>query len=218
MRILHSKKLVFISKPRCGSTSVRNFLTKQAVKGDVICNTVDEESGLHPHMSSSSIKNYLRINGYDPDIYKYFTVTRNPLDMLWSYFKYFKPDINNKYNYGVGYDVENLLEFPEWLETGKVGIGKYWSKFVPPNVTAKNFSPLSLEAHICNIDGEIDVDKWFYLEQIGEVEDWLTNFFDSGVSISTVNGSDTRERPKINKEILEKLRPQFPIEAKYYNF
>lgn len=217
MRILHSKKLVFISKPRCGSTSVRNFLTQQSQKNDLICNVPDHAEGLHPHMSSPAIKSYMKKHQMNVKQYSFFTVTRNPIEMLWSYYKYFQPDENCLYNFSTKHNPSNLMQFEEWLKKGHVGLGKYWRDFVPSFVTGKNFSSLSLEAHICDSNNNSDVDKVFYLEELESIKPWLSEFFDVEVNIPAVNSSDSRKAPKISNEILEILRPQFPLEFKHYS-
>ncbi|USI28216.1 hypothetical protein ACD631_17905 [Alteromonas macleodii] len=149
--------------------------------------------------------------------YSFFTVTRHPIEMLWSYYKYFQPDENCFYNFNPQHNPSNLMQFEYWLQKGHVGVGKYWKDFVPSFVTGEDFSSLSLEAHICNAENKVDVDKVFYLEELGDIRLWLSEFFDVEINIPSVNNSDNRRAPLISKEILDILRPQFPLEFRHYN-
>jgi len=169
-------------------------------------------------MSATAVKKYLEKKGIDSSEYKFFTVTRHPLEMLWSYFKYFKPDSSCRYNFNENHDSNNLMSFENWLENGHVGIGKYWIDYVPSFVTGKDFTPLSLEAHICNESGSIDVDQVFYLESLNDVESWLGNFFENPVEIPKVNGTEASDLPMITDKVLVELRKQFPMENEYYKF
>lgn len=216
MRILHSRKLVFVSKPRCGSTSVRALLNKLARPEDVICDVPDHEKKIHPHMSAPSIKAYLADNSYDPEEYTYFTVTRNPIEMLWSYFKFFKPDNNGRYNFDECHEVQNLVDFQSWVRKGRVGIGRYWRPFVPEFVTDKNLSPLSLEAHICDSRGDIQVDAWFCIENQRAIEAWLGEFLECNVELNRINSSESQVRPRIDNEYIGDLQLQFPMESEIY--
>ena len=105
MRVIFPKNIVFISKPRCGSTSVRNVLTKfirqnypNSDSSDLIINT--KKFNYHPHITGPYLKDLLNENYRDSskDL-EYFTVIRNPLNMLSSYYDYFKPDQNCHYFY-----------------------------------------------------------------------------------------------------------------------
>ncbi len=216
MRILHSKKLVFVSKPRCGSTSVRGLLTQNMEPGDVKIDVPDHDLGLHPHMSATSIKEHLRKTDKNPSDYFFFTVTRDPLDMLWSYYKYFKPDYSSRFNYDPKHNAEQSMPFQDWLVDGKVGIGRYWKRHVPDFVTEENLSPLSLEAHICNKQSKIDVDAWYKIEDIKECADMLSDKLRVNAIIPTLNRSHDENRPTINESTIEKIAPQFPIEMMVY--
>ena len=217
MRILHSKKLIFVSKPRCGSTSIRNALTQRMEEGDVSCNVPNLEEGLHPHMSAPAIKKYIARKGGDPDEYYTFTVTRNPLEMLWSYYKYFQPDRGGKYNYNDEHDINQIVPFEEWLEFGRVGIGESWKEFVPHGVTHKNLSPLSLEAHICDGQGEVVVNNWYMLENLTPCVEKLSEIFGEAIEIPSVNASKDDNFQAIDFKLMKSLAKQFPTEFEMYN-
>jgi hypothetical protein len=219
MRILHSKKLIFISKPRCGSTSIRRFLDSQMLPGDEKCDygtEFPERPELHPHMSAPAIYDYLKKKGVDTTGYITFTVTRHPLDMLWSYFNYFKPDLNSYYNYSPKYDAENRGSFNEWLLTGFVGIG-IWKKFCHPSIHTNDFTPLSLEAHSNDVNNIPYIDKVFKLENLSECVAWLELYFGNKINIDTTNRSGANNIPTIDEKLVKKLCVQFPAESEMYS-
>ncbi|MEP4308102.1 MAG: hypothetical protein ABJ364_00025 [Lentilitoribacter sp.] len=192
-------------------------MNKLARPGDVICDTVDHSKGMHPHMSAPAIKSLLFKQGFDPEDYTIFTVTRHPLTMLWSYYKFFEPDENGRYNYSESHDAKTLVPFLSWMENGRIGIGKYWANYTPDFVNDKNFSPLSLEAHIFDREGENHVDKWFSIEEPTLIEQWLSGILGSPVELGRVNASEDKRMPEVPEYILEKLRPQFPMECQAYD-
>lgn len=219
MRILHSKKLIFISKPRCGSTSVRRFLDSQMIAGDEKCdygNEFPDKPELHPHMSAPAVREYLISKGIDVNEYTTFTITRHPLSMLWSYFNYFKPDIDFQYNYSKSYKVGQLAEFESWLEYGRVGIG-LWRVYCPDYITNQDFSPLSLEAHANNKDNVNLIDKVFKLEQLNEFTEWLKAYFGEKIDIGAINQSIPTKIPKLKIGIINKIRKEFTLECRLYD-
>lgn len=215
MRILHSRKLIFISKPRCGSTSVRRFLDSLMVEGDEKCDYANEFPSypeLHPHMSAPAVQSYLKSKKIDIRQYTTFTVIRNPLDMLWSYFK---PDINSNYYYSTEYNDKRLSNFNWWLQNGKVGIG-LWKSSCPPMITSNDFTPLSLEAHAYDELGKNCIDKIFKIEDIEVCVAWLTELIGEAANIPKINSSDSAQLPDNDKSILQGLIKQFPEESKIY--
>lgn len=220
MRILHSRKVVFVSKPRCGSTSVRSYLDSQMVEGDERCDYANEypsKPELHPHMSAPAIINYIKKQGKSYQDYTFVTVIRHPIDMLWSYYNYFKPDYKSDYFYSNNYDPLRLIGFEEWLTNGSVGIG-LWKKFCPSWISDKNFSPLSLEAHSCDSFGNNYINHIFRLEKLDELDSWFSFNFDNYASIGSVNGSGSKELPILNKKTIDLLIEQFPKESEIYDF
>jgi hypothetical protein len=217
VRILHSKKLIFISKPRCGSTSMRRFLDIQMLPGDEKCDYAQQypdKPEFHPHMSAPAVDSYLANKGIDIREYTTFIITRHPLQMLWSLFNYFKPDINFEFTFSQNYNGVHLAKFENWLEHGYVGIGQ-WGVFCPDYITNQNFSPLSLEA-LSNNQSDINlINKVFKLEDLDDSTHWLGSFFDQ-VDIGTLNGSMSENMPEVSNDILRELYKQFPKEAKMY--
>ena len=217
MRILHSRKLIFVSKPRCGSTSVRRTLSKLMVSGDVGVDTPNHDLRLHPHMSAPAIHAWLRERGVDPNSYTTFIITRNPFDMLWSYYNFFLPDMKSRYNYSRDYDDKNIMPFLEWLESGRVGVGKYWEKFLPRHVRTTNLSPLSLEAHILNENDISFADEVLKIEDVSRCEEFLRDQLGKKVEIPRANGSGASNICHIPSDIREKIAEDFPMETRMYS-
>ena len=68
--------------------------------------------------------------------------------MLKSYYFYFQPDINSKYNYQQEYNPKKKISLLHWLLTGNVGMAPEWKKYAPSCIARdENFTTLSLEAH-----------------------------------------------------------------------
>ena len=184
MRVLFSKKLIFISKPRCGSTSVRTILNNyiDPEYNDFAVDKAGQKPGYHPHITAPCLLNQLTKDfKVDLSDFKIFTITRNPLDMLSSYYRFFKPDINGKYNYQKGH-IDQLEDFHKWLGNGSVNIGAEWKKFLPDFVNTNDFSPLSLEAHIMNKRNKICVTNYFKIEDSGHIERWLSDILSDNIN------------------------------------
>lgn len=216
MRILHSRKLIFVSKPRCGSTSVRQFLTARMQAGDEKCDYAGEVKGLHPHMTAPAIHGYLRKKGVDISDYRTFTVTRKPPEMLWSYFKFFQPDTRSRYIFSPRYDPDSPARFENWLMTGRVGLDPLWRRRVPSFVNSSDLSPLSLEAHICNQHDECVADRYFHLEHLDECARWLEDVLQEPVSFPSKNKSSATMVPWLNSASLARLKVLFPMEMEFW--
>ncbi|MDQ8208555.1 sulfotransferase family 2 domain-containing protein [Coraliomargarita sp. SDUM461003] len=84
MRILHSQKLVFLSMPRAGSTTVRNTLDQYSDVKSVHVSKVDADFPFFHHMTASELKAAFEAKGWQWDDYRKFCVVRNPYDRLVS--------------------------------------------------------------------------------------------------------------------------------------
>lgn len=217
MRIIKSKKLVFISKPRCGSTSFRRLLDDFLEPGDIKCDYAGQIEGLHPHMPLPAIKKYIDSLGEESDEYRFFITIRNPLDMMWSYYKFFKPDVNFKYNFDPGYQEANLISFNDWLLFGRLGLIKFNDGLYPSFVNYNDFSALSLEAHVCDRFGKCLVDSIFKLEESLPIQNFISSVFSSEIKIKHVNGTDESLIPKVSDDAISRLRNCMPLEAALYN-
>ena len=217
MRILHSKKLIYISKPRCGSTSVRRLIDGLMEEGDVACNGAKNAQGLHPHMTGPAILNYLENQGVDSSQYTVFTVTRHPLEMLWSYYNFFKPDENSSYNYSPNWLSNNLAAFDEWIMAGHCLLVGATEAYVPSWVSTKDLSPLCLETHVHGVSE--DRLKVFKLEEITELLSWLGSVYGCSLRIKQVNRSKVAPSaiPVISSKCVQKVRDMFPTESEMYS-
>lgn len=217
MRILHSKKIIFVSKPRCGSTSIRRILDKLFVAGDEKCDVAGEIDGLHPHMTAPAIHCYLLNKGINISDYRTFTVARDPLEMLWSYHKFFQPDVNGRYNFDKYY-IDKRIDFETWLVTGKVGLGDSWKSFVPAHVSDTDLSPLSLDAHVLNENNINVCEKIFKMEDRTEIINWLKGCCDIAIDDLHVNSSKSIDAPVLSAKVVAKVRPMFKMDFELYGY
>ncbi len=118
MRILHSEKIILISKPRSGSTSLRAALNTYLESDDIACDT--PFGCWHPHHTAARLKTIFNELGWCYDDYWKICTCRNPFELLISYFQYFRPDLYGNYNYQSVYDSSNLMSFKVWLQRGKI--------------------------------------------------------------------------------------------------
>jgi hypothetical protein len=82
VRVIHKSRLVFLSNPRCGSTSVRRVLDPFS----------DVKSGKQPplknHMNAAALKSYFDSMGWIWTDYTSFTTIRNPWSRVVSCYSY----------------------------------------------------------------------------------------------------------------------------------
>ncbi|WP_204115973.1 hypothetical protein [Shimia biformata] len=207
-----------MSKPRCASTSVRRFLSSRMVEGDIAVDVPDHDRNLHPHMSAFAIHNWMQAHGYDPAEYFTFTVTRNPISMLWSYFNYFQPDHRSRYNFSSDYDAGQRMDFVDWLRTGSLGLGKSWRETVPSFISESNLSPLNLETHVCDPSGRVCVDGIFMIEDRARLEQFLTRRCGLEGELASRNQSGAgAEIPAIPADAYAHVLRQFPLESALYD-
>lgn len=119
MRISHKHKFIFLSKPRCASTSIRTILDKYS---DIFST---ETLPFYHHVTACQLKRHFEQVGWDWDSYFKFITIRNPWDMLVSLYHFGKPDLNNLFYWedqknGEKYDPHHLMSFDEWVEKRNV--------------------------------------------------------------------------------------------------
>lgn len=176
MRVLFSKGLVFISKPRCGSTSIRTHLWPYISKehGDFAVDVAGQVKNFHPHATAPYVKAKLaELYPHHPKL-KFFMTTRHPADMLWSYYRFFKPDSDSNYNYQPTWDENSKMDFEHWIQFGSVGMNPAWQELAPSWISTDNLSPLSLEAHAFDRAGTNHINRLFRLENTEELNRWLS--------------------------------------------
>ena len=226
MRVLFDYGIAYISKPRCGSTSLRSTLDSLDSKEQVSSSFAGDNLPFHPHITAPALQCLLKNRQYTSSNLSYFTVTRNPLDMLWSYYKFFRPDSESKYWFQPSYDESSRMEFMRWLNEGKLGMSKFWKELAPEWISTENLSPLSLEAHVQNSFGTSVVEHVFYLEDLAPLQDWLSALLSRRgleeskkeiANLQILNASAAKSRPHISAETLTCLRKSFPLEFEIYN-
>ena len=225
MRVIFEKNLVFISKPRCGSTSTRRILTRflrnnypKSASNDLCIDIGQKDKPFHPHITAPYLKKLLK------DKYKekandleYFTVIRNPLEMLKSYYFFFQPDINSCYNYDQEYNSKKI-SFLDWLLTGNVGMRQEWREYAPSWISPKkNFTPLSLEAHGYDKNNNNILDHTFLIEEPNTLKYFLSNKLGEEIFLPNINQSKKAITEKIPDYILDLIKVQFPTESALYN-
>ncbi len=113
MRISHKYKFVFLSKPRCGSESIRKALNPYS---DIF------SKGNHPyhhHTPALQLKLHFDKMGWSWSEYFKFISIRNPWELVVSFYHYAKPDINGIYfwekeRFGEKRDKNKLISFDGW--------------------------------------------------------------------------------------------------------
>ncbi len=219
MRVLFSQGLIAISKPRCGSTSVRRILDRlvDVEKGDIAVDVAGQRPPYHPHHTAPFLKKILRQEGYNIDKMTTFIFTRHPLEMLWSYFNYFKPDKSSRYSYNSDWSSSDLMDFEDWIFRGRIGLHSGALALAPNWVNTSDLTPLSLEAHIETRDGGREVDLIFRVEAIDQFMTWLNERTGQQLATRHVNGSGASSLPAISPASLQKVRQMFPMECEMYS-
>lgn len=217
MRVLFSLNLLFVSKPRCGSTSVRRVLDPLVDRacGDLAVDVAGQYPPYHPHHSAPYIKRLLKEDARDISKLVTFITVRHPVEMLWSYYKYFKPNIWGKYNYQEDW-TDYPIPFNEWVLNGRVGMNADALAMAPKWISTSNLSPLSLEAHSLDRDNASHVDKVFQIEDFDALRQWLCQKTGKDLPGRHVNESISAERPDLDPRAVAKIRSMFPAESKLY--
>lgn len=218
MRAVFSKNIAFVSKPRCGSTSVRLMLDRMMDEeaGDIRVDVAGEHEILHPHVTGPFLRNFIRTADV-PDVeMNYFTVIRNPVSMLWSYYKYFQPDAWSRYNFSPNWDSEDLMEFEKWVCEGRIGANPAWLSLAPIWINTEDLSILSLEFYGCDSDGSFMLDRLFRIEEGEELRAWLSEVGGMETELIHTNKSIEETLPTIGENVLDKVRRTFRLESAMY--
>lgn len=153
MRVSHKYKLIFLSNPKTGSTSVRNTLNSiSEIKSGIT------DKSLFHHLKAKDAKKYLINKNLDIwNDYVSFTTIRNPYARAVSNYFYSKPDKNGKHYYEAEYDETTALhiDFNLWLKL---------------KINEEGFIPglLSYEEFCCDENGNNLVDIVIPIEKIDE--------------------------------------------------
>lgn len=216
MRVLFSRGIVALSKPRCGSTSLRRMLDPLMGPGDIAVNRGGEMPPFHPHVTAPYLAQVLRGLGHDPAKMAWMITVRHPVEMLWSYYKFFKPDARSRYTFSPKYDPADLMAFEDWVLKGKLPANKDWFALAPEWCRADDLSPLSLEFRAMNRAGQMMVDEVFRIEEPEKLAAWLEARTGVATALKHVNRSHDAETPVLGTEATEKLRAMLPRECALY--
>lgn len=116
MRILLDERLIFISNPKTGSTSIRNYLDSLKFKNSI---TSTQEFPLYHHSSAEELNHYyFKYSNYKFKDFTSFCFVRNPWKRAISNYLYSKPDINFNPFYNLNYDpkTQYFHAFNEWVK------------------------------------------------------------------------------------------------------
>ena len=185
-------------------------------KGDIAVNVAGEQPPFHPHITAPYLLELLESMGHETSSLRSFITIRDPRKMLWSYYKFFKPDMNSNYNYSANWQSSERMPFERWIMEGRVGSNPEWLSRGPESISPQNFTPLSLEAYALNRAGERVVNKIFQLEDMAALSEWLSESIGGAVRIVHVNKSDDSSFPELGQNAIEKIRREFPYESSAY--
>ncbi len=165
MRISHSSKFIFLSKPKCATTSIRQALDSFSdIKST-------QEYPFHHHVKAFELKRHFESVNWPWDEYFKFITVRNPWDMIVSYFTFGKPDINGNFWWQSDiYDRNQLVGFKDWVLYKR----KSWHHLLPSrngylnNVFTDDFSSLTLNSYILDEYGNCLVDEIIKTEEIDD--------------------------------------------------
>lgn len=219
MKVLFSKGLALISKPRCASTSLRRALDKHIhyESGDFGVDMSGQMRPFHPHITAPYLSELLTANFPGKPMPMFFICIRHPLAMLYSYYKFFAPDRFSRYNYQQEYRGSLELTFEQWILAGRVGMNPNWTRLAPSSISTDNLSPLSLEAHAYNASNQSLIENIFSIENPREIETWLSTKLGAEIHLSKLNRSSSSSPPKLGKEAIERIRLMMPFESRLYN-
>jgi hypothetical protein len=178
MRISHNKKFIFISKPKCASSSVRSLLDPYS---DIISANCYP---YHHHTTAMQMKIHFAEMGWNWERYFKFITIRNPWDMIVSFYHYAKPDKNGIYffessRHGIKREEGTTVPFEDWLLD--MGMMKSWHKLLYKNGEylsnqwTADFSFYTLNNFILDETGGILVD---YVIKVEDMEHGLKEVFD----------------------------------------
>lgn len=218
MRVLFSQGIIAISKPRCGSTSLRRMLGPlvDPAKGDISVDVAGQRPPYHPHHPAPYLRKLLEEDGYDLSGMTTIILTRHPVEMLWSYHKFFKPDMASRYNYAPNWDADHPMEFARWIAEGAVGMNPEAKALAPEWISTRDLSPLSLEAHVMSRTEGKMVDRVFRLEALDELQEWLEERLGRRLRMVHVNRSAEGQAPRLSAGNMERVRSMFPMESEMY--
>ena len=123
--LFNKSKLAFIHLPKTGGSSLHKLLTKNHY-ADLFQNICTE--GVHRPISKKC----------PPGLYKYFTISRNPIERVWSYYQMvLRNGAQYPYNYFASKGLEIFLE--NCWEVRNLGC-RYYSGIIGKEPDSKSFN------------------------------------------------------------------------------
>lgn len=220
MRVLFGPGLAALSKPRCGSTSLRRMLTPHMKDGDIKCDRGGVSPPFHPHITAPYLRKVLTERGHDAEALTYIITMRHPVDLLWSYWKFFKPDAAGLYSFSPGWsgakDRPSEMDFETWVCEGRLGLNPDWLALAPAWISGKDLSPLNLESRIMDRSETILVDHVFRLEEPETLVAFFSELLGTEIPLRHANASEASDAPKVGDETMAHIRRMFPYESELY--
>jgi hypothetical protein len=225
LRISHKNKFVFLSKPKCASTTIRKKLDKYS---DIISSG---NQPYHHHTTALKLKIHFSKMGWDWNNYFKFITLRNPWDMLVSFYHYAKPDINGIYFWeearaGIKRDPDNLIPFEQWVLSKDIKKSHhallYKDGKFHENIWTNDFSFFTLNNFILDENGSSLVD---YIVKVENLKKDLKIAFDEiGIPFRWIRKRNKSKHKHYKqyyssetKKIIEK-EFQYDIEIGEYEF
>lgn len=219
MRISHTKKFIFLSKPKCASESVRKTLDKYT---DIFS---EDTPPYHHHTPALELKIHFDKMGWDWNSYFKFITIRNPWDLIVSFYHYARPDINGIYFWEKSRkekkrDNNNRISFEEWVLSSE--IKKSWHRLYSKDgkyhekLWTNDFSFLTLNNFILDENGNSLVD---FIVKMEDIENGLKIAFDKiGIpfeEIGTYNKSEHKHyRSYYTEETKKVIEKEFQYDIK----
>ena len=206
MRISHKHKFIFISKPKCASSSIRQALNKHS---DIISGG---KKPYHHHSTALMIKNHFEDMDWNFDEYYKFISVRNPWDMLVSLYYFGKPDQNSFYFWCPQYNDSELMPFKKWI---KQGIS--WDLRV--SKWQNNFSALTLDHYILDSNKNYLVDYVMRVENLKADLEVVSARLELAIDCPHINKTKHEEYQKhYDEETKEIVAREFQFDIKYGNY
>ncbi len=185
-------------------------------RGDIAVDRAGTIPGLHPHITAPALRKALADRGIDLAGVTFIVTIRHPVDLLWSYYKFFKPDAAGRYSFSDQWQGSIGMTFEAWLLRGRLGTNPAWAALAPAWISGQDLSSLSLEYRAMTRDGTLAVDKVFELERLDEMAAWLAGYLGAKVGSRHKNTSTAEPAPRLGAECLERVRAMFPYESAHY--
>lgn len=137
--------------------------------------------------------------------------------MLESYYKFFQPDANSRYNYDTLWDRNSSMSYEKWIMTGRIGMNSKWRKLCPEQISTKDLSPLSLECMYHDRQGKTHLDYLFRLEKPDQLKQWLSERLENpNLELKITNGSENTMALHYTADMERKIKMMFPEECRIY--